>query len=193
MGSDISCWTEIKSKQTGKWEINKKDAFPNDNKKISFPFGRRSYRLFSLLAGVRNKAGVEPVSEPKGLPPDSEYLNEKLKEPCPMTFGYGPTNIAYTVGDEIEYDANYYDCSYLTLAELLAFDYDKTFENRSVHKVFKSGNTVLAGALFEEQAKVGEGTIMTYREFIDELFFEELEIMKTLGDPDDVRVVFYFD
>lgn len=32
----------------------------------------------------------------------------------------------------------------------------------------------------------------TYREFLGKFFFEELELMKTLGEPEDVRVVFLF-
>jgi len=194
MGCDIHIWTEIKSKETGKWEISKQDIFPDgDTKKTSSPFDRRSYRLFALLADVRNNAGIIPISEPKGLPDDSEYLNTKLDKPYDMSFGYGETNKCYTVKDEINYDVNYHSETFLTLAELLNFDYDKTFENLSVSKVFKSGNTVMAGAIFNEKAKVGEGEMTTYKDFIGEYFFEELEIMKTLGEPDDVRVVFYFD
>lgn len=39
----------------------------------------------------------------------------------------------------------------------------------------------------------GEGTQMTYRQFLGENFFKDLEIMKTLGPPEDIRVVFGFD
>lgn len=194
MGCDIHIWTEIKSKETGKWEVSKQDVFPDgDTRKTSSPFDRRSYGLFALLADVRNNAGLTPISEPKGLPDDSEYLNAKLDKSYDMSFGYGETNTCHTVKDEKDYDANYHSSSFLTLAELLAFDYDKTFENLRVSKVFKSGNTVMTGAIFQEKVKAGEGEMMTYKDFIGEYFFEELEIMKTLGNPEDVRVVFYFD
>ena len=33
MGCDIHIWTEIKSKETGKWEISKQDVFPDDDTK----------------------------------------------------------------------------------------------------------------------------------------------------------------
>ena len=34
----------------------------------------RSYKLFTLMAGVRNSGELEPVSPPKGLPEDITFL-----------------------------------------------------------------------------------------------------------------------
>lgn len=56
MGCDIHLHTEIKV--NGKWE-----HYGN-------PSVDRNYRLFALMAGVRNDLGVVPICEPKGLPND---------------------------------------------------------------------------------------------------------------------------
>lgn len=61
--------------------------------------------------------------------------------------------------------------SYLKLSDLLAFDYDKKFVDQ------RDGNP--------EQ--------ITYREFLGDLFFTNFEELKAIGDPNDVRVIFWFD
>lgn len=196
MGCDIHIFAERRNTETKKWEMNKEDIFPDgDTRKTNTPFDRRSYGLFSFLAGVRNNAGCEPISETKGLPDDSEYLNTKLDKPSRFSYGYFDNGIAYTKKEEREKDADYHSHSFVTLKELLDFDYEKTFEDRRVNKALKSadGSFFMTGAAMQEKAKEGEGEMKTYREFLGEFFFEELELMKTLGEPEDVRVVFYFD
>lgn len=196
MGSDLSLWVEIRSKESGKWEVSNKNIFPDDYKKTDTPFNRRSYRLFSFLAGIRNDYGLNPISEQKGLPSDSEYLNK------PSEYGYYerdmyfgqviPENERGMKYTDIKYDANYYGHSFIMLEELLSFDYNKQFEDRCVSKVIKGNNTVMFGAAFKETVPVGEGRIISYKEFLDELFFDELRLLQTLGSPEDVRIVFYF-
>ena len=65
------------------------------------------------------------------------------------------------------------DChhpSWVTLTELLAIDYDEPF--------------------------VGEGQfrheVLTLREFMNPQFFDDLNVLRKVGPPDDVRIVFYF-
>lgn len=195
MGCDIHIWTEIKSKETWKWEESEQDIFPTvfGNKKSRSPFDRRSYKLFAFLADVRNTYGIIPISESKGFPDDSEYLNVSLDEPYYMDFGYGEANMCYTVGDKLKYNLNYHSFSFLTLSELINFDYDKPFEDLNVSYTLEGKSLYIGGSIFREKVKSGEGVMTTYREFLGEFYFEELEIMKTLGEPDDVRVVFYFD
>ena len=73
--------------------------------------------------------------------------------------------------------------SWLGLDELLAFDYGQTFEDR---RCMKDGN----GAA---DAGSGNGVTVTFLEFLGLAFFRDLAIMRCLGDPSQIRVVFGFD
>jgi len=68
------------------------------------------------------------------------------------------------------------------LSELLSFDYDKTFLNRRI-------KAPIQGAAL---AQPDEGVRVTYRKFLGQDYFDTLEVMKGLGKPDHVRVVFCF-
>ena len=164
MGCDIHLMTEIK--KDNKWELNEELLFIDDYSKSDSPFDRRSYRIFAFLADVRQRDNfkITPISEPKGLPKDSEYLNTPLEKPENYSY-YGYDNgTAYTKEGQIECDVDCHSLTYLTLKELLDFDY-------------------------EQKATETE----TYREYLMEGYFEELEILKTLGEPENVRIVFWFD
>lgn len=84
---------------------------------------------------------------------------------------YLPDNISYEVYRRYyENRVDNYSESYLGLDELLKFDY-------------------------ETYCRIGEDheVVPTYKEFLGENFFEELEQLKTLGPIDDIRIVFWFD
>jgi hypothetical protein len=124
-------------------------------------FDYRNYGLFGFLADVRNYSHSPVIAEPRGLPDD---VSPELRA---------------------EYD-EWGDChstSWLTLAELLAYDYDQTFWDRRVTK----GNN--GAALADE----GEGRHLTLREFLASSYFAQLDYLAKLGDPSTVRVVFWFD
>ena len=61
------------------------------------------------------------------------------------------------------------------------------FWNRRITKYV--GNYINGAALAEE----GEGKFLTYRENLGEWFFKHLNELKELGDPENVRIVFWFD
>lgn len=71
-------------------------------------------------------------------------------------------------GDYEELKSGAYAWSWATLKELLAFDYDQEFVKR-------------------------DGTTTTVREFLPKHFFVNLEELKALGEPEDVRILFHFD
>lgn len=80
-----------------------------------------------------------------------------------------PEDMSQEVFNECEYwEFDGHSYSWLLLRELVEFDYDK--------------NCTGDGDLTE-----------SYREMLNDLFFVHLEDLKTLGDLDDVRVVFWFD
>lgn len=178
MGADIEIWTEIRNKKTGKWIRFEEEYFSVSdwerktfNKiKAKYPFDWRSYSMFGFLADVRNYSECECISEPKGLPTDSEYLNEDGY--YSGGGGWGSNDI--TKKREIETDGMSHSFSYLTLRELLEFDYAKKF-------VDQRDNT---DTYLKE---------ITHREHLGGMFFVHLEELKQLGEPDDVRIVFFFD
>ena len=66
--------------------------------------GDRNYRLFYLLAGVRNEGDLTPVSDPKGLPSDvTEFVR----------------------GESEEWGSDGHSHSYLTLGEIKAHKDDE--------------------------------------------------------------------
>lgn len=182
MGCDIHSFAEVRI--NGKWEkvgdhfsLGDLDREYYKKDKSDSPFDWRSYSMFAFLAGVRNYDHCVPISEPKGLPSDSEYLNEKIED----SWGRGETRFQDIM------DSDYHSMSWLSLRELLDFDYDKVFWNRRVTKKTDYGWN--GAALAEE----GEGKHVSYRDNLGEWFFVHLNDLKELGNPDDVRVVFWFD
>jgi len=133
--------------------------------------------VFGFLANVRNYSHCTPLGECKGLPEDSEVLN------APSVY-----DVNTSERDNLLEDGNYHSFSWFTLKELLDFDYEQTFWNRQITRQ-ESPNYFNHAALAEE----GEGKVITYREHLGEGFFRDLDILKTLGEPEFVRVVFYFD
>lgn len=148
-------------------EVKKSQADKWEQVKDFSPFHWRSYAVFGFLADVRNYSHCTPISEPKGLPDD----------------------LSPEVAGKAEYwDWDGHSHSWLTLKELLGFDYDKVFWDRRVSKQV-APNVWNGTALALE----GEGQHITYREHLGAQFFRDLETLKTFGEPENVRVVFWFD
>jgi len=173
MGCDIHSFTEKRNKENNKWEIVED----------SNPFDWRSYSVFAFIADVRNYDHCEPISLPKGLPDDSEFLNTETDD------GWGGTETEKKRIEEMDYHSK----SYLTLKELLDFDYNKTFWNRRIYKETYRADGSVSGGNGACLAEEGEGQIISYRENLGTGFFSDLEKLKTFGEPYDVRVIFYFD
>lgn len=175
MGCDIHSFVEVKIDD--KW-IKTVGYFPNSLDGES-PFDWRCYGIFGFLADVRNYSRVPTIAEPRGLPKDSLFL-------------YPPEAIVKT--EVFSFDDPYFwgdglhSCSWLTLKELLNFDYDQVFEDLRVTRQ-TSPNVWNGGCT----GKPGEGEKTTVRDFLGEAFFADLAILETLGTPDNVRIVFGFD
>jgi hypothetical protein len=122
------------------------------------PFDYRSYRTFGFLANVRNYSAVESISEARGLPKD---LSPGVKE---AVEGWGSDG---------------HNHSWLSVEELLAFDYDAVTEDRRVTIANNGGCT----------APPGGGKRMTFRKFLGDRFFTDLVKLQDIGAE---RVVFWF-
>jgi hypothetical protein len=119
-------------------------------------------------SGVRNYSGIVPISEARGLPKDvSREVEDNIKNT-----GYYP-----------------HSASWLSMQELIEFDYDQMTEDRRCTRevISKSGLSYLDGG---QTCETGEGEAMTYREFLGEYFFHQLDRLKEIGTE---RIVFYFD
>jgi hypothetical protein len=174
MGCDIHIFAERRKAADSDWQpvfnhftLDRFDQEYYKKDKGDKPFDWRSYSMFAFLAGVRNYDRCDPISEPKGLPSDvSQYVRDDYKK----------------------WDGDAHSDSYLTLKELIEFDYDKEFWNRRVTKQLSTNSWTGAGL-----AEEGEGKIISYRENLGEFFFVHLEELKALGEPENVRIVFWFD
>lgn len=132
---------------------------------MSQPFRIRNYGLFGFLAGVRNYSAIPPLSAPRGLPAD---MSDDLRH---------------------EYDEEGHSASWLSLDELLKFDYSQPVEDRRYTKQI-GPNSWNGGAT----AAPGQGEMTTYKEFLPEQYFQSLDVLKGLvSDPRDARIVFWFD
>jgi hypothetical protein len=127
----------------------------------------RTYSAF--LAGVRNTSLIPPIAEPRGIPSD---MSKTVAD-----------EFASALADGI-LGSDAVAPSWLSLEELLAFDYDRQFEDRQVGRRTPSGwidHAVTAAA--------GEGRMVSYREFLGPGYFEELQRLFRSGAH---RVVFWF-
>ncbi|WP_153041721.1 MULTISPECIES: hypothetical protein [unclassified Pseudovibrio] len=97
MGIDIISWAERKT-SSGYEPIDGDELFEDHA-----PFGWKSYRIFSFLAGVPNYSEIKPISEPRGLPDDvSNEIRENYNEWLPD--GREPSWISIRELNEFEYD-----------------------------------------------------------------------------------------
>ena len=91
MGCDIHCFVEVRDRNK-KWK--KVTGFTNDYYNSSDPYCsseeykdsdnilmERNYWEFAVLAGVRNHDGIEPISDPKGVPDNvSDEIRQEIDD-----------------------------------------------------------------------------------------------------------------
>jgi hypothetical protein len=128
------------------------------------PFNWRSYAIFGFLANVRNYSDVPPIAERRGIPLDvSNGVSLNYKD----WFGSA------------------HSPSWLSVKELIEFDYDIKIEDRRVTR--QIGPRSWDGGC---TAEPGKGKETTYREFLGEKFFTDLQKLKDIGAD---RIIFWFD
>lgn len=135
--------------------------------------------MMGFFAGIRNYSETIVLAEPRGLPTDADEESVNWLVPYAnfldddFPFVYPPEERAPRTVAEIvrSSSGDDYGHSWLSAAELLNFDYSQQFIDRR-----------------EEPA-----LITTYKEFLGELYFEHLNGLKSLGAPDDVRILFCFN
>ncbi len=160
MGSYIHAYVERRT--NGRWfPAGLPGLVDPDNKHPAQVFNTQNYTMFGWLADVRNYAKVPPIAQRRGLPDDVSDEVAGLAE-----------------------NMNFYGHSWLSLRELLEFDYEATFEDRRA----PGGHPE-----YRDTFPPGMGEVKPYREIFPTRYWEELEAMKQLGDVEDTRIVFWFD
>ncbi len=134
----------------GKW-ADSKECDPEFGYGEGEPFGWRNYSVFGFLADVRNYSEVTPIRRPRGLPDDLKDY-DSAGDP---------------VDENLEHWLGQHSYSWLSIAELIAFDYDHLMVDRR-----------------------GKHEIMSFRDFLGPAFFQDLAELQRIGAD---RVVFGFD
>ena len=151
MGADIHIYSERKNEQ-GAWECVQDD--------IGY---WREYKVFGFLADVRNYSGIQPISQPRGLPSDVSQFTKAF----------------------IDNSEDMHSLSYLTTAELLEYDYDQIVEDRRCEGINEFG--FYDGSMTCEP---GFGEKMPLKEFLGTEFFDMLNQLQAAKIE---RIVFCFD
>lgn len=173
MGCDIHSFVEVR--KDGKWEVKTGDVFPltgwalkysseYTNDKATHTSHPFDWRSYGMFGFLAN---IRNYSH-------SPVIQEPTYEV--------PMDASEEIKDKF-IGSDRHTHSYLTLRQLAEYEYDQKFWDR---RVSKGGN---GAALAEE----GEGETVVLRDFLGKEFFDQIEVMKTLGDLDDVRVIFCFD
>lgn len=157
----------------------------------------RNYEMFAVLAGVRNRTGVTPVAEPRGIPGCSGRSD---KGDWLTWHGEGERpNFDFCACYERWYD-DAHSASWLTLAEIKAFDTTQTVDDPAFI-VGRKGGKVTATAGWTSgphEGPVGERRILTWPGENEPVAWLRLirymEQAKWDGQTDDeIRLVFFFD
>lgn len=163
MGCDIHTITEVRT-QDG-WKpalLDEQDDGCNEGPIFDY----RNYALFGFLADVRNYSDVKAMCPGRGFPDDATDTAKALLK---------------------RWNGNAHSATYVTLAELLSVDYSQPIEDRRVTRQI-APNFWDGGCT----AEPGQGKLKSYEEFLGRGYFDDIEKLKTLGKPEDVRVLMFF-
>ena len=101
MGTSIRSLIECKNNEDGHW------------KAIEWEVIEDNYRLFSILANVRNWDDIKPISQPRGLPDDLDPERKRI----PGDLDHTPMNSR----EHVTY-FNKISCSYYTLKDIKEYE-----------------------------------------------------------------------
>lgn len=186
MGTDISVILEVRQ-DDGKWYEPESYNVPNYDFQDSldystFPFNYRSYGLFGFLANIRNMHNIPSITDHRGLPEDSIWLEQQTSD----------NNIFRETNRQEALDGHY-GHTWVTLQELLDFAYDQVFEDRRSRNVLSNADNSVVIYSGSTMLKEGQGNMTNIRDFLGDFYFLQLEALKTFGEPSNVRLIMYFD
>lgn len=175
------------------------------------PYDGRNYDLFAILADVRNGRGFagiktgegfNPIAEPKGIPEDA---SDEYKAKCDDWDGDGHSHSYFTIAELTDYD-----WSQLTFKQgCVNLKEYKTLKDTGGYPESWSGMISGPNILVVDEAQADDmlfngipdgkeiyvmyrwGTL--YSESCKTFLNDTIPALKELGDPNDVRIVFFFD
>jgi hypothetical protein len=175
MGCDIHPIVEVR--KNGKW----KQVDYDYNMDLD-GLGARNYRLFSVLADVRNSYNITPISSPRGLPED--FVHEHRYN---HSVGYDTNSL----GD--------HSFSWLTLKEILDYSWDKIvpqkkFVTKEFYKTW-DGQTPPHTTFFSHTDGIEVEWNESVRDLVGKYFWDNVipDLQKLANNPEDIRIVFGFD
>ena len=142
----------------------------------SEPFQTMGSSISAFIAGVRNHYHIPRNFEMRGVPIDnidSHENNDKHMSSAFSLFYFDNTPYPHIPDEAAK--------TWTSLKELLDFNYDDIFEDRS------DPNGHMRSTVEE-----GEGVKTTYREFLGESYFHDLKVLESMGDPSEIRLVWGF-
>jgi hypothetical protein len=157
VGSDIRSCTEVRN-AVGQWEYVPYSPFS----------GGRSYAIFGFIGDERNYSHSPVLASYRDVPQDATPETRAL-----FYDEYGPVG--------------YHGINWLSLKEMLDYDYEQVFWDRRVTK--QTADNVWDGAALAEE---GEGRHVTMREFLGRWYFDVLSVLRRFGYSEDVRIIFGF-
>jgi hypothetical protein len=192
MGTDISMYVEIES--NGTWQLLTEQDENTELQQREVYYGRQNYRLFAILANLRNPPiwGIvddkpfDFIASTRGLPKD---LSPELRD-------------LSRAGD----DNDVYSPSWLLLAEVLEFDWDgkvmihQDLVDPALVHLFEESKPFPFDKLPQDMSMnynfyPGDGVIVrwteTYAESAED-FMEFLDSLKKYRKPSQIRLVFWF-
>lgn len=216
MGCDIHCYAEVKTNNKWKkvgsifknpWYIwykdNNKEVPKNEKEFTDSPYDGRNYNLFSILAGVRNDYNILPISNPKGLPND---ISNEVRGKYSVWEDDGHSASWLTTKELKEYDwknktANY--SGWFSIKDYVKFKngednfgYGKDVGGAMVVKISQEeADLMLYKNNFDKNKSYYvycewiESCYESSRFFVD----DTIPTLEKLGNPEDVRIVFWFD
>lgn len=183
MGCDIHLQFEILRNGVWTWPLAGLPRYLDPAKFLPRPLAsltERSYRTFTLLAGVRDGGeGIEPIAQPRGLPDD---LSPELRSACEAMSEDDTESSWWWFGDHSH--------SWLTLAEILEYGKQWLPDKATPHEVARRAASVLAG-----RGDCGLETLLD-RDAIELLRDGVWGVSGRYGgpvEPEDLRLVFGFD
>lgn len=191
------------------------DGYEWNAKLIDNPYKKRNYSLFAILADVRNGFGCagcdlgdgfNPIDDPRGLPKD---VSREIKKESDSWDCDGHSHSYFTLKELLDYDWDQkskirgwvYENGFLEWQEKgRPSNYCGGVEGKNVEhitwqemkrKIMDKSNkfTKLMGREYVCNVEWEE----SYRECANSFLTETIPQLKRLGNPENVRIVFWFD
>jgi len=213
-------WQEVgkifknKYHKPGKENVVDEDGYEWNPEFVRTPYDIRNYDLFAILADVRNGRGFAsiktgegfvPICEPKGLPKD---VSEFIREQSDRWDGDGHSHSFLTVQELKDYDWDqttvlrgsipFEDWKKLHVAKKCPEAYCGAISGPGIVTIDETtASLILDGKIPKDlegkRIYVDYYWSETYRSCCDFFVEETIPELEKLGDPKDVRIVFWFD